>query len=91
MALLGGQPLPLGYGGGPIIPRNPYPPGYYPYDKIFQFRPNFGDIKNESRVARGERKTEFVQLRFAASRARRKIWSVMSGVTRPVNVFCWLG
>ena len=42
--LLGGRPLPLGYGGGPIIPRNPYLPAYYTYDKIFQFRPNFGDI-----------------------------------------------
>ena len=44
MALLGGQPLPLGYGGDQNTP-NPYLPGYYFNDKIFQFRPNFGDIE----------------------------------------------
>lgn len=45
-ALLGGQPLPLGYGGGPIIPRNPYMSAYYTLDKNLHFRPNFGDIQN---------------------------------------------
>ena len=29
--------------------------------------------------------------RSATARARTKIASSMAGVTRPVNVFCWLG
>jgi hypothetical protein len=32
-----------------------------------------------------------VALRPAAARARVKMASSIAGVTRPVNVFCWLG
>jgi hypothetical protein len=105
--LLGGRPLPLGYGGWVIIPRRagttlgePNWVGMFPLGVTYLIplgppnakRNHYAGWWHQMDTESNRHGEWCASPATSASRvARRKISSSMSGVTLPVKVFCWLG